>query len=155
MRPGCAITTIKRRRSDKWGEIAKLTWKWSRNFGSFGGRRSVFSFPLNMIAYLLIIRLVLGLSFLQSKNVLVGQSGRSRTPLLLFHGSETTPFSSMIWITMFGLRVPIHTLILSKLTVIFYSILLGLNAMISAYIFLQHCTSPSTSVHISQLFANH
>jgi hypothetical protein len=114
----------------------------------------VILFPLNTIAYLLIIRLVLGLSFLPSKNVLVGQSGRSRTLLLLLHISETVLFSFMTWITMFGLRVLIHILILSEPTVIFYSVLLGSNVMISTYIFLQHCASPSTSGLISQLFAN-
>ena len=113
----------------------------------------VLPFP-KTTAYLLIIRLVLGLSFLRSKNVLVGQSGRSQILLLLLHGWETVPFSSMTWITIFGLRVPIHTLIPSELTVIFYSVLLGSNAMISTYTFPQHYASPSTSVLISQLFTN-
>ena len=154
-RRGCAITKIKQRRSDEWGEIPKLTWRWFRNFGLFGGKRSVFPFFFKTTAYFkLIVRLVLGLLFLRSKNVLVGQSGRSRIPLLLLHGWETVPFSSTIWITIFGLRVPIHTLILSELTVTFFSVLLGSNVMISTYIFPQHCASPSTSVLISQLFAS-
>ena len=53
----------------------------------------VLPFPLNTtIAYSLIIRMVLGLT----KNVLVGQSGRLQTPLLLLHGWEIMPFSSTI-----------------------------------------------------------
>ena len=57
----------------------------------------VLPFPLNTtIAYSLIIRMVLGLSFLRSKNVLIGQSGRLQTPLLLLHGWEIMPFSSTI-----------------------------------------------------------